>query len=95
MKAIVYHRYDSPDVLPLKSWKADPGDDEVLIKVRAASVNPSDEGLIRGGVAWSRRGLTAVTWPLARQKCSLSSSIMQMSAPVLIPVLLPLFIYHA
>src|SRR5438876_12080756 len=49
MKAIVYHRYGSPDVLRCEDIeKPTPGDDEVLIKVRAASVNPYDWHLMRG-----------------------------------------------
>src|SRR2546421_12582523 len=48
MKAIVYHKYGSPDVLQCEEIeKPTPGDDEVLIKVRAASVNPVDR-LFRG-----------------------------------------------
>ncbi|MBA2278433.1 MAG: NAD(P)-dependent alcohol dehydrogenase [Chloroflexia bacterium] len=48
MKAMVYTTYGSPDVLQLKEVeKPAPTDDEVLIKVQAASVNRSDwEGLI-------------------------------------------------
>ena len=48
MKAIVYTKYGLPDVLELKEVaKPTPRDDEVLIKVRAVSVNRSDwEGLI-------------------------------------------------
>ena len=48
MKAIVYTEYGPPDVLQLKEVaKPTPADDEVLIKVRAVSVNRSDwEGLI-------------------------------------------------
>lgn len=50
MKAIVYHRYGSPDVLSCEeAEKPTPRDDGVLIKVRAAAVNPLDEGMIRGG----------------------------------------------
>ncbi len=49
MKAIVYERYGSPDVLELKELdKPIPKDDEVLIKVQAASVNDWDWGLLRG-----------------------------------------------
>jgi NADPH:quinone reductase-like Zn-dependent oxidoreductase len=48
MKAIVYHNDGSPDVLKCKEIeKPAPGDDEVLIKVRAASVNPLDVGMMR------------------------------------------------
>jgi NADPH:quinone reductase-like Zn-dependent oxidoreductase len=48
MKAIVYHNDGSPDVLKCEEIeKPTPGDDEVLIKVRAASVNALDAGLLR------------------------------------------------
>jgi len=48
MKAIVYHNYGSPDVLKLEEVeKPTPSDDEVLIKVQAASVNPQDWHLMR------------------------------------------------
>jgi NADPH:quinone reductase-like Zn-dependent oxidoreductase len=48
MKAVVYTKYGSPDVLQLKEVeKPTPTDDEILIKVQAVSVNRSDwEGLI-------------------------------------------------
>ena len=48
MKAIVYHEYGSPDVLKLEEVeKPTPRDDQILVKVRAVSVNRSDwEGLI-------------------------------------------------
>ena len=49
MKAIVYHKYGSPDVLELEEVeKPIPGHDEVLIKVHAASVNSWDWDLLRG-----------------------------------------------
>jgi NADPH:quinone reductase-like Zn-dependent oxidoreductase len=49
MKAIVYHNYGSPDVLQYEEIeKPTAGDDEVLIKVLAASVNPLDRHLMRG-----------------------------------------------
>ena len=49
MKAIVYYSYGSPDVLKCEEIeKPTAGDDEVLIKVRAASVNPLDWRLMRG-----------------------------------------------
>jgi len=49
MKAIVYYKYGSPDVLQCEEIeKPTPGDDEVLIKVRAASANPLDWHPIRG-----------------------------------------------
>ena len=48
MKAIVYHKSGSADVLKLEEIeKLVPRDDEVLIKVRAASVNPFDYHMLR------------------------------------------------
>src|SRR5258705_5598125 len=48
MKAIVYHNGGSGETLRLEEIeKPVPGDDEVLIKVRAASVNPMDYHLLR------------------------------------------------
>ncbi len=49
MRAIVFTKYGSPDVLQLKEVaKPIPKDDEVLIKVHAASVNDWDWCLMRG-----------------------------------------------
>src|SRR5713101_6361016 len=49
MKAIAYHEYGSPDVLKCEEIeKPVPKDDEVLIKVRAASVNPIDWRMMKG-----------------------------------------------
>jgi NADPH:quinone reductase-like Zn-dependent oxidoreductase len=49
MKAIVYYSYGSPDVLKYEEIeKPAAGDGEVLIRVRAASVNPLDWHLMRG-----------------------------------------------
>jgi 2-desacetyl-2-hydroxyethyl bacteriochlorophyllide A dehydrogenase len=49
MKAIVYTQYGSPDVLQLEEVaKPTPRDDELLIKVSAASVNAADWHLMRG-----------------------------------------------
>jgi NADPH:quinone reductase-like Zn-dependent oxidoreductase len=48
MKAIVYEEYGSPDVLELKEVaKPAPKDDEVLIKVYAASINAADLHMLR------------------------------------------------
>jgi NADPH:quinone reductase-like Zn-dependent oxidoreductase len=49
MKAIVYYNYGSPDVLKCEEIeKPAAGDNEVSIKVRAASVNPLDWHFMRG-----------------------------------------------
>ena len=46
MKAIVYTEYGPPEVLQLKEIETPiPKDDEVLIRVRAASINFSDWAL--------------------------------------------------
>jgi NADPH:quinone reductase-like Zn-dependent oxidoreductase len=49
MKAIVYHNYGPPDVLVLEDIeKPVPSENDVMIKVRAASVNPYDWHFMRG-----------------------------------------------
>jgi NADPH:quinone reductase-like Zn-dependent oxidoreductase len=49
MKAVVSTKYGPPDVLELTEvGKPVPEDDEVLLKVHAASVNPADWHLLRG-----------------------------------------------
>ena len=49
MKAIVYHAYGSPDVLRFEQVQRPlPDEHEVLIKVRAASVNPLDWHYMEG-----------------------------------------------
>ena len=49
MRAIVYEKYGTPDVLELKEVdKPVPKDDEVLIKVHAVSINDWDLGLLEG-----------------------------------------------
>ena len=49
MKAIVRKNYGSPDLLHLDDIdEPEPGDDEVLMRVHATSVNPADWHLLRG-----------------------------------------------
>ena len=49
MKAIIYHNYGPPDVLKYEEIeKPTPGDNDVLIRIRAASVNPLDWHFMRG-----------------------------------------------
>ena len=49
MKAVVYHNYGSPDVLRLEEIpKPIPGDDEVLVKVHAVSINSWDWDMLTG-----------------------------------------------
>src|SRR2546426_5037411 len=49
MKAAIYTSYGPPDVVHIADVeKPAPKDDEVLVKVRAASVNPLDWRLMKG-----------------------------------------------
>ncbi len=49
MKAIVYNNYGSPDVLRLEDIQDPiPGDDEVLVKVHAVSINSWDWDMLTG-----------------------------------------------
>lgn len=62
MKAIVYHNYGSPDVLTCEDVEQPtPGDDEVLIRIRAAAANPMDYHLMSG--AYIIRPLTGLRKP--------------------------------
>jgi len=55
MKVAVYTRYGPPDVVQIKDiGKPVPRDDEVLIKVRAASVNPAEWHLMEGKPSFAR-----------------------------------------
>ena len=55
MKAIVYREYGSTDNLNLEEIeKPTPGDNEVLIKVQAASVNASDYEFVKGEPKYTR-----------------------------------------
>ena len=49
MKAMVFHEYGQPEVLQLEEVATPvPKDNEVLIKVRAASINDWDWQMLRG-----------------------------------------------
>jgi NADPH:quinone reductase-like Zn-dependent oxidoreductase len=57
MKAIVYRWYGSPEVLAFEDTaKPVPADDEVLVKVHAAAVNPLDWHYMRGTPYFLRLG---------------------------------------
>jgi NADPH:quinone reductase-like Zn-dependent oxidoreductase len=57
MKAIVYTEYGSPDSLQFKEiQKPSPRDDEILIKIHAASVNRSDWEALTGKPLYARFG---------------------------------------
>ncbi len=63
MKAAVYTRYGPPDVVQIKDVeKPVPKDNEVLIEVRAASVNALDGGLMKGR-PYSARIVTGLRKP--------------------------------
>ncbi|TDE59449.1 NAD(P)-dependent alcohol dehydrogenase [Nonomuraea mesophila] len=65
MKAIRYRAYGPPDVLELQEvGKPEVGDDEVLIRVHAASVNPGDWHLMRGS-PYIFRAMAGMTRPKA------------------------------
>ncbi|MDQ6809392.1 MAG: NAD(P)-dependent alcohol dehydrogenase [Verrucomicrobiota bacterium] len=64
MRAVVYTDYGSPDVLRVREIKKPaPSDDQVLIKVHAASVNPLDWHFIRGTPFIARLGMMGLRKP--------------------------------
>src|SRR5438034_3265812 len=61
MKAIVNCEYGIGNLQVLELEKPSPNDNEVLVRVRAASINPVDGHLIRG--AWMMRPMTGLRKP--------------------------------
>jgi len=57
MKAVIYEKYGSPDVLQIREMpKPVPADDQILVKIHAVSINGSDrEGLV-GKPLYARLG---------------------------------------
>ncbi len=63
MKAIRYHDYGAPDVLRYQEIESPiPGDNEVLIKVKSASINPLDWHMMRGRPLFMR-AMTGISKP--------------------------------
>ncbi|WP_234387114.1 NAD(P)-dependent alcohol dehydrogenase [Aquimarina sp. Aq78] len=55
MKALMYHKYGSSDVLTLKEIPVPtPKENEVLVKIRATAINSSDWELLKGKPFFSR-----------------------------------------
>jgi NADPH:quinone reductase-like Zn-dependent oxidoreductase len=66
MKAVVHDRYGPPDVLRLEEVERPvPKDDEVLIKIRATTVNRTDSGL-RSAEYFISRFVTGLRRPKRR-----------------------------
>ncbi len=63
MRAIVYRNYGPPDVLKLEEIETPvPRENQVLVRVRAASINPLDWHFIRG-TPWPMRLITGLGRP--------------------------------
>lgn len=63
MKAITFRKYGGPEVLQLETVEVPPiGDNEVLIKVRAVSINSWDYELLRG-IPLANRFMFGLTRP--------------------------------
>ena len=55
MRAVVRDEYGPPEVLRVEEVpRPTPGDDEVLVRVRAASVNKGDTEILHGNPLWVR-----------------------------------------
>src|SRR2546423_8811589 len=63
MKAIVAHEYGGPEVLKYEDApRPEPKEDEILVRVIAAGVNPVD-GMIRSGMSTKNQKLTSPMIP--------------------------------
>lgn len=70
MKAVIYTQYGPPEVLQMKEVeKPSPGEDEVLVKVHAVSINDWDFGLLTGDGLVNRM-LNGFTKPKKQILCS-------------------------
>ena len=64
MKAVIYTRYGSPDVLRFTDvQKPTPKDNQVLVKVQAVTLNRSDWEALRGKPLYAGHGAVASTPP--------------------------------
>jgi NADPH:quinone reductase-like Zn-dependent oxidoreductase len=73
MKAIIYRQYGPPEVLKLEDIeKPTPAADEVLIRIRTASVNPYDWHFMRGTPSFIRliTGIGKPKWPRLGADCA-------------------------
>jgi NADPH:quinone reductase-like Zn-dependent oxidoreductase len=63
MKAVLHHRYGTPDVLQIGDLeKPTPGEKEILIKVHAATINRTDCAIVRAS-PWIMRLITGLSKP--------------------------------
>ncbi len=64
MKAVIYHKYGSPDVIEIREIEEPtPKDDEVLIKVHATTVNRTDTATLRAKPFIIGRLMTGILKP--------------------------------